>query len=147
MRLPLFIRRLRAQGQTVAQASIPSGLDVLTPLDDVVADIIAHMTPQEIVDYKQEDSEYPGIRFHFSGGMSMRNNLGLWYNETPIARWFKENGIHHGDDRSACIYKALYARLKGIPFDIAAEARYYKEWWFKTYGTDYAGNKIDSIPK
>jgi len=89
----------------------------------------------EAVDYLLEHQvavEKPG--FHFGAGMSMRNNWGLWHNETALAKWFTEKKLFHGDDRSAILADAVQAKLKGEHFDVDTEIKKYQDWWLKTYG-------------
>jgi hypothetical protein len=112
-----------------------------TPLDDVVNDIVEDMTEKDIVEYKKESEKHPGSKFHFFGGMAMRNNLGLWRNDSPLTNWFSENGVFHGDDRSATIYKALWCKLNDKPFDIKKEASHYQAYW-KQKGVNPDGTEI-----
>lgn len=103
-------------------------------LDQLLDAIIKEMSASEIEMYKKETGDYPGIGFHFSGGMAMRNDLGLWYRETKIAKWFDAHGIFHGDDRSGTIYRALWYKLHNLPFDITKEAERYAKFWRETAG-------------
>ncbi len=98
-------------------------------LDEAVDQIVAGMTEEDKAAAQREDPEHPFGYAHFGGGMAMRNGWGLWHGRTPISRWLREHGIWHGDDASAVIFKALYCRLTGKPFDIAAEAAYYRDYW------------------
>lgn len=68
-------------------------------------------------------------QLHFGAGMEIRNAWGLWYDKTPISKWFIEQGVHHADDKSACLFDALKARLTGKFFDINKEAKYYRRYW------------------
>lgn len=93
----------------------------------------------EAVNYLVEQkapTDDPG--FHFSGGMSIRNNWGLWGNSTSIAKWFTEKKLFHGDDRSAILSKAVAAKIKNEPFDVDEEIKFYQEWWVKQYGEKYS---------
>lgn len=72
--------------------------------------------------------------FHFSGGMAMRNDWGLWHNATPIAKWFTERKLFHGDDRSGILQQAVDAKIKNEPFDIDVKIKYYQDWWEAQYG-------------
>jgi hypothetical protein len=72
--------------------------------------------------------------FHFSVGMNIRNNWGLWHNATPIAQWFTERGLYHGDDRSGILQKAVRAKINEQEFDLDKEIKYYQDWWYKQYG-------------
>lgn len=101
-------------------------------LDEAVDQILGTMTADDMSRYCQEDPRCPGIRFHFGGATAMRNQWGLWDESSPLSQWFTAHGISHADDRSACVFKALYCRLTGKPFDIAAEAAYYRDFWTKS---------------
>lgn len=98
-------------------------------LDEAVDQIISDNSKEAMDEFKLEPEDSPGARFHFFGGMNMRNAWGLWYNETPISKWFQFHGVLHGDDRSGIIFKALWCRLNNKPFDIDAEAAYYINYW------------------
>jgi hypothetical protein len=125
-----------------------------TTLDEAVDYLVAYMSDD---DKKAYAAGAPAP--HFSLGMSLRNDWGLWFNETPLGKWFEANGIHHGDDRSGVIFDALRARLKGEPFDIKEQADYYRKWWKARYGidhtqfgktqseTDYEEPQIDPAPE
>lgn len=95
-----------------------------TNLDEAVDYLLSRMTEEDKVAYR-DGAPVP----HFTLGMSMRNEWGLWFNETPLGKWFQSNDIHHGDDRSGVIFDALRAKLKGEVFDIKAAAEWYKKYW------------------
>lgn len=98
-------------------------------LDEAIDIIIAENSKKDMDKYKSEPEDHPGAQYHFSSGMAMRNAWGLWYNETPISKWFKSHGVLHGDDRSGIIFKALWCRLNNKLFDIHKEGAYYINWW------------------
>lgn len=66
---------------------------------------------------------------HMGGGMAIRNGWGLWFNETPIGKFFQERGLHHGDDRSAVILKAFWCKMNDKPFSLDTEIKYYRDYW------------------
>lgn len=111
-------------------------------LDEALDQIIAKSIPTDLEAFRQTDSDCPGMSFHFSGGMAMRNNWNLWGKTGPLNNWFREVGIWHADDKSAIIYKALWCRLNHVPFDIKAEARYYELFWAHTAGQDFDGEPL-----
>jgi hypothetical protein len=80
--------------------------------------------------------------FHFLGGISLRNNWGLWHNETAIAKWFTEKGLYHGDDRFGILQKAVESKINGANFDIHSEIKYYQDWWVNQYGEEYTVDKM-----
>ena len=75
---------------------------------------------------------------HFGSGMALRNDWGLWYNETPLAKWFTGKRLYHGDDRSGLLSKAVEAKIKGENFDLDSEIKFYQEWWEKQYGPEHS---------
>lgn len=115
--------------------------DSRTPLDELIDEIVEGMTSKEIEDYKKESYKHPGSKYHFWGGMNMRNSLHLWEHDTPLTKYFSSVGIFHGDDRSGTIYKALWCRLMNKPLDIKAEADFYKRFWAKN-GLNADGSPI-----
>jgi hypothetical protein len=101
----------------------------MNPLDELIAQTLQKMTMEDKFAFAQEPSEHPGAQFHFSNGMAMRNSLRLWEHDSPLTKWFCEQGIYHGDDRSAVIFKALWCRMRNQPFNIEQEAAYYRDYW------------------
>lgn len=100
-------------------------------IDEAVDILLSQMSEKDKESYRQEPEDYPGVCFHFGGGMNMRNSWGLWFNDTAISQWMDRNEIYHGDDRSSTIYKALWCRLTGKPFDIKKEAAFHRAYWEK----------------
>jgi hypothetical protein len=85
----------------------------------------AHLT-QEI---KTGLNETDGVAIaHFGLGMWIRNNWGLW-KDGPLAADMRRLGFTHPDDMSATILEGLVARMKGEPYDLAAEAQDYRAYW------------------
>jgi hypothetical protein len=98
---------------------------------------------KEAVDYLvRMDSPTDDPHYHFSGGMAMRNSWGLWHNKTPIAKWFTEHELYHGDDRSGILCDAVKAAREGKEFDVLGRIKYYQNWWVKTYGEKYSLDKV-----
>jgi hypothetical protein len=51
---------------------------------------------------------------HFSLGVGIRNDLGLWKPESPLAAWFAVNRVTEPDDMCdiilTCVYRIIMAR-------------------------------------
>lgn len=108
-------------------------------------DTLDHLWPEEDKkSFASEDGKQPGSRFHFFGGMYMRNNWGLWIKEQPLTQWFRANGIWHADDMSAIIYKAFWFKLNNKNFDITREAKHYADYWRKQ-GLGFDGEPISDL--
>ena len=65
---------------------------------------------------------------HFSLGMWMRNNWGLWQ-KGPLAKYFNELGIYHPDDMSSIIMDSYIAKLRGERYDIDEAISTYHRYW------------------
>jgi hypothetical protein len=92
-------------------------------LDEAVDFLLSRMSEDDKVAYRG-GAPIP----HFTLGMTIRNEWSLW-DESPLSKWFKDNGIHHADDMSGTIFDALRARLRGESFDIKAKADWYRRFW------------------
>jgi hypothetical protein len=108
-------------------------------LDEALKLIIDQSREADLQEFAAIDEDSPGAYLHFGAGMAMRNAWRLWHKDGPLNEWFRANGIWHGDDKSAIIYKALYCKLKNKPFSIEDEVRYYKLFWLATAGIEFDG--------
>ena len=59
------------------------------------------------------------LRLHFSLGMALRNEAGLWRGG-PVADSLRARGVRHPDDMSHVILLAYGHYLRGEPIDLAA---------------------------
>ncbi len=62
------------------------------------------------------------IALHFSLGLWLRNNAGLWRG-SPVAESLRARGVVQPDDMSQLILLAYSGYLRGEPVDLAALAR------------------------
>jgi hypothetical protein len=68
--------------------------------------------------------------FHMTGGMSIRNSLGLWDQTSPLYQHMKQRfGLCHADDTGMLISEAADARVNGRTYDPAADVERCKEHW------------------
>lgn len=90
-------------------------------------------TYEEAVDYVydrigENTVETPG--FHFSAGMKMRNDLGLWESDSPLHKDIKNRfGLWHADDMGAIISEAANARKNGREYDPHQRAEEFHQYW------------------
>ena len=126
-------------------------LDILTkPEEKKVAkkilqkpDIYVPQTFEEAVDILIAGGKPVSDPMNHLSGMAIRNDWGLWHNATPLAKWFTEKKLFHGDDRSGLLDSAVEAKIKGKPFDVDAEIKRYQEWWVNQYGEKYNLDKVE----
>jgi hypothetical protein len=70
-------------------------------------------------------------QFHHGFGRALRNELGLWHDPKPAVRVYFEDqlGVSHPDDISSIIVHALYCKVNGTEFDLAAKLQYFNDYW------------------
>jgi hypothetical protein len=60
--------------------------------------------------------------YHFSLGMWMRNNWGLWHG-SRLSEYFNEHGVHHPDDMSGIILSSYWNSLHNLPMEFEKQCR------------------------
>ena len=101
---------------------------------------IANKNNKELIHWlKLPDKEASGI-VHFSSGMWMRNNWGLWDIKSPLNKYFNSIGISHADDMSGIISASFHRRMNGKPILLEQQVKFYQDFWKKQ-------GYMDGIPK
>jgi len=84
----------------------------------------------EYVASKIEPDTISSPGFHFSGGMSVRNTLGLWDKQSPLYKHMLARfGLCHADDTGALITSAADAKINGREYDPAPDVARFKDHW------------------
>lgn len=97
-----FTLKAQEAGDTVRQVYIPKDLpDCVRVLDSM-------LSPED----KAYIREKGAAAVHFSLGMWLRNNWGLW-GDSRLQTYFANNGIHHPDDMSGVILDCYVLHLQG----------------------------------
>lgn len=93
-------------------------------------EILTKMTGKKNLDvFKKtgEDTALAGI--HFSGGMWIRNNWGLWGQKGKLYKYFKGLGLFHPDDMSSIILRSFHRHLNKKPLNVEEQVKSYLEYW------------------
>lgn len=101
--------------------------DIPKTLDEAIELLQKQCSPEDIELLKKEGHP-PG--WHFSGGMSLRNDWGLWHGSV-LAKHFNSLGIYHADDMSGIIMESLIRKLRGQPLDVEGQVKHYRDYWAK----------------
>lgn len=97
-------------------------------LEDAV-ELLKFELPEETRQRIREDHGLLALSWHHSLGQAVRNDFGLWL-DSPLAKHFEDTyGLGHADDMSAIILDALFADIRGLPYDANEAARSYREYW------------------
>jgi len=103
------------------KAYIPKNLDeTILQLDKEFDD----STKQSIIEMNEMDFI---CDLHFSTGMWIRNNWGLW-GGADLTNYFNNLGGHHPDDMSSIILTCYYRHLKHQAYELDKQIRYYQDY-------------------
>lgn len=110
-------------------------------LDQAMARVVASLTDKDRKDILASKNATEG---HFSIGMLLRNEWGLWKDGTPFKQDIKSrfNLFGHADDCSSLILSGVFAFVKGKDVDsvLAKEVARFEKHWIKQ-GLDPATGK------
>ena len=73
------------------------------------------------------ENEFSG-RYHFSLGMWMRNNWGLW-GGSRLSKFFNNMEIFHSDDMSGIIMTSYHRKLTNTPLEVEKQVAKYIAFW------------------
>ena len=77
-------------------------------------DRLDHLIPAATKQYLRALDEAGLDREHWGLGLAIRNVLGLWRDDSPLAQWFADRGFVHGDDVTREILRAYWRRIHGL---------------------------------
>jgi len=108
----------------------PKTLDeAIIQLDLIIPDSSKHQIKE------MSENEFRG-RSHFSMGLWIRNDWGLWKKQ-KLAKHFNNLGIYHPDDMSGIILTCYYRHLNNQEYKLDEQIKYYQEYWRKAKEHDY----------
>lgn len=124
----------------------------INSLEQLIAYVLTLVGPNSVAEIKKckNEGEFFGLA-HFSLGMSLRNHLKLWEENSHLYNFFKNTyDLTHADDMSGIILKKLYNVVHDDFSDewIPAEVQKYKNHWTKVNQNeiqtfDIKGRKVE----
>lgn len=85
-------------------------------------------------------NEEPAV-YHHTTGRRLRNNWGLWDENSDLHKFFNSIGIYHADDMSGIILETVHRILNGKPVDLIGQVNHYKKYW-ANMNCDMKGNPL-----
>jgi len=79
--------------------------------------------------FKEWSEEKSVAKLHHSLGRWIRNNWGLWDENSKLSKWFKGRGIWHADDMSLIIITSYCRKTKGQPIKLQDQIQGYIKYW------------------
>jgi hypothetical protein len=77
--------------------------------------------------YDMTEKDYT-TNSHFSTGMWIRNNWGLWDGQ-ELSKYFNALGIYHPDDMSGIILCSYYRHIHSQDYKIEEQIKNYQDYW------------------
>ncbi|MBO9658188.1 MAG: hypothetical protein J7527_05125 [Chitinophagaceae bacterium] len=99
-----------------------------TTLDEAIAYLDTIFADSVTTTVQNMTEDQFTANYHFSLGMSMRDNWGLWKG-SPLSKHFKSMGIHHPDDMSGIILTSFHRKLQGKEIDLQGQVRKIRAYW------------------
>ncbi len=99
-------------------------------LDDSFNYLNCNLSEVELKSFKEQDEKEAISQLHFSTGLYIRNNWGLWSGESELFKFFENLGVTHPDDISGIILTSYHRSINGknTQFDkMISEAKKYWE--------------------
>jgi len=106
---------------------LPIGDEAPKTFDEACEIIKQNIEPDDIAFLKENGA----TSVHFSFGMWMRNNWGLWKKDSPLGNYFRGLGLGHADDMSGCILDFLDEYVNGREYDLNKSIKKYRDYWMK----------------
>lgn len=66
---------------------------------------------------------------HHSLGTWIRNNWGLWKQDTELYNTLKRMGLWHADDMSGVIITSYHRKINGKELNIKEQIQHYTDYW------------------
>lgn len=100
-------------------------------LDEAISQLDILLTEKKKKDiYDMTEKDYIS-NSHFSTGMWIRNNWGLWGGQ-ELAKYFNALGIYHPDDMSGIILCSYYRHIHNQDYKLEEQIKYYQDYWKKS---------------
>lgn len=69
------------------------------------------------------------IVFHHNLGQYIRNEWGLWTEDSEIFKYFKNLGVWHPDDISGIILDSYWLHKRNLPLNLDEQVKQSKDYW------------------
>lgn len=91
-------------------------------LEECFVELEKIFTEEKLKEFKNTDEDMVTVAYHFSLGMWIRNNWGLW-DSSELEKYFNEMGMYHADDMSSFIITSFHRKLHNKEIDFPSSKR------------------------
>jgi hypothetical protein len=105
-------------------------IDIPSNLSECFRQLDKIMSEAEDADwFKSAEEDEAVIQSHHGLGRWIRNNWGLWSQDTKLFEYFTNLGLHHPDDMSSVILTSYHRHLNDKKLSLDEQIKYYIEYW------------------
>lgn len=105
---------------------------VPSTLEEAMEILTKLLTSEEQINFTRMSENDIG-RMHHGFGQWLRNNWGLWDENSAMCKHMKSIGFVHADDMSGSLLREFWRRMNNLPSKLAEDLELYREHW-KKYG-------------
>lgn len=101
----------------------PTGLYIPVDIEDCIREL-NKILPKQFIDEFLSIAENELSKYHFGLGSNLRNNWGLWKQNSRLNQYFTQFGIVSADDMSSIILACFWDILNGKPANLSRQIVY-----------------------
>ena len=98
-------------------------------LDDSIETLTGMLFDEDYQALRSGTEEDILMEHHYLG-RHLRNEWGLWQ-DSRLAKWFNEKGIHHADDMSSIILTSFWREANSELIKLDEQIKHYQDFWKK----------------
>jgi hypothetical protein len=108
----------------------PESLEEAIQAMDKIFSLEQNLSFKEEFKNRSENECMHGL--HHGFGTSIRNDWGLWKQDSPLHEWFLSRGIFHPDDMSGIIITSYHKWLNQRDLSLDKQIQHYLDFWKKS---------------
>jgi len=107
-----------------------NNLGVIIPknLDECFDQMKLGSSNKDLCEFAAQKEDPVTASLHFTYGMAMRNNWGLW-GKNKLTKYFNSIGIYHADDMSGILLTSFHRHLNNKDIKLDEQVKWYQDYW------------------
>ena len=125
-----YMKGAKANNFPIKQCGL-SGDKLRNPhnLDEALVALDYILSPEDKERFQEWSENKFVASLHHNLGRWIRNNWGLWNDESKFNKWFNTIGIWHADDMSGIILTTYYRKVHNLPIKLKKQIQHYIKYW------------------
>ncbi len=105
--------------------------NIPTNLTEAIQQLTSSISPEQQIKFMDMDEADFTSDAHLLFGASIRNEWGLWKDDSPLVKWFNSIGIEHADDMSSIVITSFYRTITSKTIDLYSQIKEIQDYWSK----------------